>query len=135
MREKVLYWTGISNHFILIIAISLFYLFKRLRIKSVFINEISSLSLYIYLIHENVLIRQYTRLYIWHYLYEKIGYEYLFIEIIGFSIALFLISIICSYIYKMTIEKIVNRVVEKIGNSKKMRQRYLCLENKILKIK
>ena len=132
--NKMLHWTGICNPFTLLIGFSMFYLFKRLKFKSKFINLISSLSLYIYLFHENSLFRDYSRVYIWHYLYEKIGYNYIFIKIIMFSIILFIVSTIVSYIYSITIAKLVNRMIEKIYNGKRIHQIYNNLENKLINI-
>lgn len=120
MKNTILYWNKMNNPFLLLIAISLFYLFKKLKFRSKFINTVSSLSLYIYLFHENVLIRQYSRVYIWHYLYETIGYKYLLTEIITFSIVLFFVATISSYVYKITVEKVVDRVIEKVEKNKKI---------------
>lgn len=135
MKNTILYWNKMNNPFLLLIAISLFYLFKKLKFRSKFINTVSFLSLYIYLFHENVLIRQYSRVYIWHYLYETIGYKYLLTEIITFSIVLFFVATISSYVYKITVEKIVDRVIEKVEKNKKIQQDYINIEDKILNIK
>ena len=111
LQNKQLYWVVNNNPILFIIAIALFYLFKQMSFKSHFINTISSLSLYIYLIHENLLFRTYTRVYIWHYIYEKIGYTYIIIEILVYALLLFIISIIISYVYKITLYKIINNLL------------------------
>lgn len=134
LQNKPLHWVVSNNPILFLIAITLFYLFKQVSFKSQFINEISSLSLYVYLIHENILFRTYTRVYIWHYIYEQIGYTYIILEVILYALLLFIISIIISYIYKMTLEKIINRFIEKIFNNNKINHIFNKIENKILKI-
>lgn len=132
LQNKQLHWVVNNNPILFIIAIALFYLFKQMSFKSHFINTISSLSLYIYLIHENLLFRTYTRVYIWHYIYEKIGYTYIIIEILVYALLLFIISIIISYVYKITLEKIINNLIEKIFNNNKIKNIFNKIENKIL---
>lgn len=132
LQNKQLHWAVNNNPILFIIAIALFYLFKQMSFKSHFINTISSLSLYIYLIHENLLFRTYTRVYIWHYIYEKIGYTYIIIEILVYALLLFIISIIISYVYKITLEKIINNLIEKIFNNNKIKNIFNKIENKIL---
>ena len=132
LQNKQLHWEVNNNPIIFIIAIALFYFFKQISFKSHFINTISSLSLYIYLIHENLLFRNYTRVYIWHYIYEKIGYTYIIIEILLYALVLFIVSIIISYVYKITLEKIINNLIEKIFNNNKIKNIFNKIENKIL---
>lgn len=135
MKDEILHWVKNNNPLLLLIAISLFYLFKRLTFKNSFINVVSSLTIYIYLVHENNLVRNYTRAYAWHYLYEKFGYDHVIIMIFMYAIALFIFSAICSYIYKITIEKIANHVIEKVYNSKRLKNKYIKIENKLIDIK
>ena len=125
------HWLINNNPILFIIAIPLFYLFKQMSFKSHFINTVSSLSLYVYLTHENVLFKTYTRVYILHYIYEKIGYMHIFIETLLYSLALFIAFTVISYIYKITIGKIVNIIIEKIFNNDKIKNICSKIENKI----
>ena len=131
LQNKQFYWRVNNNPMLFIIAIALFYLFKRMSFKSHFINTISSLSLYIYLIHENLFFRRYTRVYIWHYIYEKIGYTYIIIETILYALLLFIISSIISYVYKITLDKFTDKLIEKIFYSNKIKNIFIKIENKM----
>lgn len=135
MRSKMLYWVKNNNPIFVAIAIGLFYRFKKIKFKNKFINIISSLSIYIYLIHENLLFRNYTRVYIWHSIFEKIGYNYVIIETLIYAIILFICVTIISYIYKLTIEKIINLLIGKILKNKTMINIYNKFENRLLSIK
>ncbi len=130
-KDKPLYWLANNNPIIFTISISLFYLFKQMSFKSRFVNTVSSLSLYVYLAHDNAQFRAYTRVYIWHYIYEKIGYSYIIIKLLLYALALFIAFNVISYIYKITIEKIANSIIEKIFNNDKIKNICSKIENKI----
>ena len=59
-----------NNPIIVIFCISIFYLFKRLKINMKVINYISSLSLVIYLLSENEICSKYIKPVLWIY-FEK----------------------------------------------------------------
>lgn len=102
------------NPFSILIAISLLNLFKRLKFTNKTINYVSSLSMLIYLIHENYLFRTYYRLAIWQWIYETYGYENILLITIIFVILLFLTSMIVSIIYKETLQKLIAKISMKI---------------------
>ena len=133
LTKSQIVWTVSNNPIVFVIAISLFYLFKIMKFKSNFINSFSSLSLYIYLIHENLLFRQYTRTIIWHKIYETIGYRYIILEIIIYSIILFVLSALASFIYKLTVEKLVKIIIEKLLKSNRFKALIKRIDSHILK--
>lgn len=55
LSDDLLKWSVNCNPFLLFSAISLFFCFKKFTFSSKIVNYISSLSLLIYLIHENIL--------------------------------------------------------------------------------
>ena len=116
-QNKQTCWVVNNNPILFLIAISLFYLFRKMEFKSTFINSISALSLYIYLIHENLLFRLYTRVYIWHHIYEKVGYTFIVLKILLYSLLLFVVSVLISFIYRLTIDRIVRKFIEKVFNN------------------
>lgn len=59
--DKVLRWWNNCNPFLLIAAFSLFNLVRNVHFKNKTINYISSMSMLIYVIHENDLLRTYYR--------------------------------------------------------------------------
>ena len=60
-KDKILYWNRFINFILLAIAISMFNLFNSIKMKNKFINSIASLSLLFYLIHDNMLFRDYIK--------------------------------------------------------------------------
>ncbi|XME03241.1 acyltransferase family protein [Lachnospiraceae bacterium C1.1] len=71
--DKLIYFCTNSNPFYLFTAIGMFNLFRKLKFHNSFINSISGLSIFIYLIHENLYFRYFTRPRICAYLLEKYG--------------------------------------------------------------
>ena len=65
-QNKLFYFRLNCNPFMLMIAIALFNIMRRLTFKSKVINYISSLSLLIYIIHENINLRNFLRPSIWN---------------------------------------------------------------------
>ena len=111
-----------NNPILLTIALSLFYLFKGFSFKNTSVNAISSLSLYIYLAHENFLFRSITRVSIWNFIRDNYGYTYVVIETLLYSLLLFEISILLSFIFKCTIGRFIDCSVNK---------HYLNVKNKV----
>ena len=107
---KVLRWNSNQNPFYLMMAIGFLIIALDAKFKNYFINYLSSLSMFVYLIHENYLFRNYTRPYLWHFLYLNYGYEHVVLLDLGLSLVLYVISIILASLFKETIGKIVNKV-------------------------
>lgn len=130
-KDKQLHWAVNNNPILLLISLSLFFLFARMQFKSRFINMVSSLSLYIYLAHENILFRNYTRVYIWHSVFEKIGYDHLIIILLLFSFVLFITAAVLGYVYKKTVERIVRKMIDLIFDNNKFKNLVNRIESKI----
>lgn len=64
-----------------------------------FINTISSLSLLIYIIHENYLLSHYIKPEIWRMIYERIGYDLLVLYFIMLSLMTFVFGCIFAFLY------------------------------------
>lgn len=99
-----------NNPFIIMTSIALFNLFKKIKLINPIINYVSSLSMIIYLIHENILFRNYTRIKIWIGIYTKYGYNHIIIEVLIYAFILFILSVIIAIIYKSTIQKLLYRL-------------------------
>lgn len=114
LSNKILRWNSNCCPFYLMIAIGGLIISLQSRIRSRFINYISGLSLFIYLIHENILVSTYLRPAIWQYIYLNFGYSKVLLWDLFFSLLLFVASIIVSSIYKATIQNIVIIVSKKV---------------------
>lgn len=112
--NDILRWNSNSNPFYIMIAIGAMILSFQKSFYSNSINYIASLTMYIYLIHENYLFRNYSRPYIWQWIYDSYGYDKVIPIAIVFSIILFSVSSLIAIIYKETIQKLVNIVSNNI---------------------
>lgn len=111
---KLLHWCQNNNPFALLTAISLFNLFKHREFVNKPINYISKLTLLIYIIHENFLLRSYIRPNIWLKIYIRFGYNLIILKDLCFAIILFLFSIIIACLYKLLIQKPVYYICDKL---------------------
>lgn len=105
-------WCGNSNLFLLLTAVGLFLLANQVDMRSRVINEISKLSLLVYIIHENFILRQYYRPKIFEWLYAVNGSENLVLWVLGFAAAIFIGSVVISYCYQKTICRLLKRVCD-----------------------
>ena len=108
--EKMSYWNRFFNPFILAIAYGLMLLASQIRINSEIINRISSLSLFIYIITGNQLLRYYTDNYLYDWVSDRWSdsMSVCVLFIIVYAIIKFLIGIGLSYIYKNTLGRFIS---------------------------
>lgn len=115
-NNKLMFWNSRHSPFMFIISLGLFNIFYGLKFESKIINKISSLSLLIYIIHENILFRQYIRPIPFYYIYNNFGYSRIILWILLYSVILFFISLLISVIFKKFFDKILNKLSEKLTN-------------------
>lgn len=96
----LLMWAGNISPFVLAIAISSFFLFRNLKITRSKMVWVSKLSLLIYVIHENMLFRDYIRPYIFEMIFNSMGYGHLVLIVIGLAAVLFVGSAVLAYIFR-----------------------------------
>lgn len=87
-------WDKNHNIFLVIIAVSLFCLFKKIKFKSAIVNYISGLSLPVYLLHSNVLVINYLLPDCWSWIFSLYGHSYDILSSIVLAIVFFTISAI-----------------------------------------
>lgn len=108
--NKLLHWNSNGSPFILLMAVGLFNIARNIHIESKAINYVSSLSLLIYIIHENMLLRRYYRPMLWQYVYVNMGYDFILLWTLVISLIVFLFGLVASMAYRHTIQKFVTRV-------------------------
>lgn len=106
-------WHVLNNPFFLLIAITLINIFVKIKIKSSIINTVSALSLYVYLIHDNILFRDSIRSELVIKYIELMGVNLVPIKILSFSILLFVSCLIISYVY-CHINGFINKISDNI---------------------
>lgn len=112
--DKLLHWNHFMNPLILLCANSLFHIFRKKERINKGINYISSLSILIYIIHNNKLIREYLKGDCFGIIYELFTYQYILLWVIVVALVLLLGSIIFSIIYKETLQKAVRKFCDKL---------------------
>lgn len=103
-QDKLLHWGGNHCPFILINSICLFNIFQHIKFHNKIINFISSLSLLIYIFHENYFVREYLRPNIWIYIYKNYGYNNVVLMDLTLSALVFFISVIVCMLYKILLQ-------------------------------
>lgn len=129
-ENKLFYWNTNCNPFSLIMAISMLNIAGNIYFTNRIINYVSKLSLLIYIIHENILLRSYYRPLMWQWIYTNVGYQSILLWTFVLVLIVFAFGLIASIIYKNTIQKVVTRAVESIYPA--ICKIYRLLETKII---
>lgn len=132
LNDSVLHWASRYNPFLLIISIALFNCMRRLDFRNKIINYISSLSLLIYIIYENIILCTYYRPAMWHFIYQNYGYSYFMLWVLAMVAAVFLFALCCSILYDKTIRRVVHSISN--GIYAFVRKCYLKAETIMLKL-
>ena len=114
LSDKMNHWDEINNPFMIGIAFSSFALFSKLKFQNRFINYLSSLSLIVYMIHENKLFRSHFKPRVFDFIYEKFSYTHIVGWCVLLVIATFIIAGLLSALYKETVGKLIKRAIDKI---------------------
>ncbi len=125
-------WIVPYNPFIIALGIGLLGLARSISLENRVINYISGLSLMIYIIHENKLLRLLYRPVMWQYVYEKFGYEHILFWIIVLSVVVFIFALACSIVYFETVRKLTVKACNWIYES--MSKMWNHIETTLLRI-
>lgn len=105
--SKVLHWNKNNNFLNIFLAFGALNIFSKINKKSKIINYVSSLSMLIYIIHENILFRTIIRPRIWQYIYINFGYNYVLGWTCIYVATLFIASMIIAIVYKLSLQRLV----------------------------
>lgn len=125
------HWINISSPFLIAMGAALFNLMRNVHFSSRVINYVSGLSLLIYIIHENVIVRTCLRAYIWHCVYNRFGFDHLFLIIFIYTAALFAASLVAAAVYRLTLERLVIKAADKV--TPLLSKAYCKIEEKAMK--
>lgn len=112
--NKMYIWRQMNNPLIIVFSISLFLVCYKINIQSSLINKISSVSLIVYLVHENPLVNKYLKAFFWNKVYDTFGFAYVLVYVFIFAAILFCSSITVSYVYQILFGKIIGKVASRI---------------------
>ena len=102
-------WNQPYNPFMIVSVIGLFNLARNVWFESRVINYIAKMSLFIYIIHENFLLRTICRPAMWRYVFTNFGYSNVIGWLLVLSFAVFCFSLLGSILYTEIIHKVVVR--------------------------
>ena len=113
-EDMMLHWNRFMNPFNILIALSLFQLFKKLEFTNCIVNYVASFSLLMYVAYENILFRLYLRPYYYAFAYayygnERFAYYAFLLALMSFGVFL----VICIG-YDVTVRKIWNKLFYKL---------------------
>ena len=116
LESKMMWFANFQNPFIVLIALSLLIISLDHNFYNKTINLISGLSLFIYIIHENIIFSNYTRLSIGTYLFNRYGQNNTILISVLFAAVVFIFAAILSYLYRISIQRITRKVSLAISN-------------------
>ena len=103
----LLVWKTNCNPFILFMVIGAFNLMRSLSFSSKAINYVSKLTLFIYIIHENLLLRTLYRPAMWQYVILKYGDSHFLLLALCLAAIIFVFALAASVLYYHTLHKLV----------------------------
>lgn len=113
LKDSLRMWAMNCNPFLILAAISAMNLARTIKFKNSLINRIASLSLLIYIIHENLLLRMYVRPRIFLWIIDKFGYNDILLWVILLAILIFSVSAIAAFLYQVTIENFLKKLIKR----------------------
>lgn len=110
MSTQLLKWCAFINPFIIVMAVSLLNLSLTRAFTSRFVNEVSSVTLLVYLIHENVLLKSTVLNDIWKYIFEIYTYRYILVWVLIEVFVAVVVSWLLAFMYKHTLQRVVKKL-------------------------
>lgn len=108
--NRLVRWNMNNSLFMFLIAFSSFNMMKKKKFINRTINYFSSLSLLVYIFHENLAFRRYFRPMIEFSILRRFGIEHAFICAVFMAVSLAILSFIISAVYKIFFTKIVSKL-------------------------
>jgi hypothetical protein len=127
------HWLIMSNPMLIAMAAALFNIMRNIHFSSRAVNYVSGLSLLIYIIHENILVRIYFRPFLWHYIYNHYGFDHIFALTFAYTAGMFAVSALLAAVYHLTLEKLVVKAADRI--TALLSKLYGRIEAKAMKVK
>lgn len=115
--DQLLYWKGGGNPFLLTAAVGLVGIGLNWRIQNRAVNYLSGLSMLIYIIHENILVRNLIRPEGYRNIYRMTGQKNQLGGVMLYSVIIFIVSALLGAIYKFTIGRGISVCGEKLADS------------------
>lgn len=112
--SRPFYFATNHNPIIFIIAFSIFNIFRAVKIQSNAINYIASLTIFIYIIHENMLFKKYLKLNLMFNFWEASGRINIVFFILICALILFGVSLFLAVVYNKLLQFVIEKIADKI---------------------
>lgn len=129
---SLLRWSADYSPFLILMSVALLNMARNIDFKNKVINYISGLTMFIYIIHENILLRTYYRPLLWQRVYENFGYDHIVLWTFIIAALVFVFALLASILYKCTINKFTIWLNKKIYP--KLSSGYGKIEKTLLKL-
>ena len=123
-------WRVDNNPFMVMLALAMFNFAKSREFRSQGINYIAKLAPFIYIIHENRILRGIYRPEIWQYIYSRFGYDHVIGWTLVLSAAVFAFGVLSSVLYYETIRRVTVPIYSRIYSA--LSGIWVSVENRIL---
>ncbi len=110
LKNQMCRWCKFINPFIILFAITSFNIFKGMKFQNKLINTVASVSLLVYIIHENYIFFTYGKPVFFDYVYRTYGYDYITLWCLFFTVICFVGSLLIALVYKFTLQKLVEKI-------------------------
>ena len=124
-------WRVDNNPFMVMLALGLFGFVKNREFRSRQINYVAKLAPFIYIIHENRILRGIYRPEMWQYVYTRFGYDHVIGWALILSVFVFAFGFLCSVLYYEGVRRLT--VPFYTGLYSVLAQKWLSLESRILR--
>ena len=114
LADNMLHFAHNGNPFILLTAFGLFNIMRARPFVNARLNRAAGLMLLVYLIHENLIFKMYMRPCVWALIHDNLGYDLLFVWLGLFALGLFVVALLCAWIYTKTLGKAANLAAPRI---------------------
>ena len=111
-EDKLLHWQKSNNPFIVGTAICLVMLATQKSFFSKMINQLSSLSLLVYIFHENILLRRYYRPLIFIWIHNVLSYEKIILWVLLATALVAIFSLVFSFVFDITVGKNLKHLLQ-----------------------
>lgn len=133
LSQKALHWAlNNCNPFVIAMAIAFFNIARQIHFHNNAVNYLSSLTLLIYIIHENLILRAYIRPEIWNFIYQNYGYEHIFVWVFIFVAATFIFGVVIAMVYTAVLKNFILTFSDFLYE--KLKWYYLYIESRILQL-
>lgn len=124
------HWNVNNNPFLFVLAFSMLQVARHIKFRNIAINYISGLSMLIYILHENIILRTYFRPQIINEIYARFGYDHIAGWVVCVALVLFVACVMVAAVYRETLQKHVRTAGDLLFSA--LRRLWLAVERKLV---